>query len=218
MTSRTAFEEFKLRFNRLDTNFSADMSSFKFCALFNKAQFMYIDKLLMQEEANKETQSNLQTLLVDVIVSGVNYQNIYEVNLPDDWYWIKRLEVQDTKCKNILNCLLVQESNIGRLLQDENWRPDVEWEETIFTLGADKARVYVDNFQVSKPRIIYYRTPVLIDIQSGVNNIYGNLSTNVDPEWIDAITQQIIDLAVIIAASDIGDAQLFQSKAQLLKK
>lgn len=218
MKSKTAFDEFRLRLNRLDTNFSTEISPRKFCAIFNKAQFIWIDQKLEIEEGTKETQSDLQTLLSDIHTTGVQTDNIFNIQLPDNWYWIKRIEVKDTKCGNTLNCLMVQESNIGRLLQDENWRPDVEWEETIFTLGADNARVYVGNFSLTSPRIIYYRIPVLIDIKSDENNIYNLPSSNVDPEWVDAITHQIIDLAIMITASDIGDTQLFQTKAQLLKK
>lgn len=205
----------KLRFNRLDTNFSSELSPKVICALFNKAQFIWIDQRLQVEESTKEVQSDLQTLLVDKMLSGVQIQNVYNVALPNDWYWIKRIEVQDIKCKNTLNCLMVQESNVGRLLQDENSRPDVEWEETFFTLGADNARIYVDNFSVTNPRVIYYRIPQLIDIRTSENNIYGLPSADVDPQWIDSITHQIIDIAVLIASTDIGDMQLFQSKKQL---
>lgn len=217
MTSKTAFDKFKLRFNKLDTNFNFDLNSVKFCELFNKAQYMYISKLLETEDANKDIQRTLQSLLKDAEITGIQDDNKFIFDLPDNWFWVKRVTavVKGKTCTSYLNCLPVAESNIGRLLQNENWKPSVEWEETIYSVGDGKLRIYVDNFRIIQAKVVYYREPVKIDIKSGDNNIYGLPSQDIDPEWNDSVVEDIIDLAVIIASSDVTDVNNFQSKLQL---
>lgn len=215
MTSKTAYKKFKLRFNRLDSNFSDEISTKDFCEVFNKAQYHYLNNLLAKEETNKETQTDLQVLLRDSKITGILEDNKFLVPLPDNWYWIKRVSCKDTKCENTLNCILIQESNVGRLLQNDNWRPSVEWEETFFTLGNHHLRIYVDNFRIKDIQVVYYKEPIKIDIKSGLDNIEGILSQDVDPEWTDNIVEQIIDLAVLITSSDLSDNNNFSSKAQL---
>ena len=220
MTSKNVYDYFRLQFNKLDTNYSQELSSAYVCALFNKAQYKFIDANTDKEEATKMIQSDLQSLLAVSILTGVHIRNVCEVVLPDDWYYIKRVSAIDAQCGNTLSCLLVQEGNIGRLLQNSNKSPSVEWEETIYTLGADNLRIYVDNFSIKEVECIYYKDPVHIDIQNNINgglNFYGLPSANVDPLWIDAIVHKIIDIAVLLAATDEGDVQLFQIKSQLLK-
>jgi hypothetical protein len=217
MTSRTAYKKFKLRLNRLDTNFEQNILEDVFCEIFNKAQIKFINRLVDQEDNNKDNQTNLQVLLKDETLKGVNKGNLFLVDLPKDWFWVKRLSATDTVCGNTLNCLLVQESNVGRLLQNTNWKPSVEWEETIYTLGGDKLRIYTDNFNLKDCNIIYYKEPRKIDIKTGEDNIEGNPSQDIDPEFSDNIVEEILDLAVLIATSDIADEVNFSSKAQLLK-
>jgi len=215
MTSKTAFSKFKIRFNKLDTNFSDELSEKVFCELFNKAQIHYVNRLLDVEGVTKDNQSILQQILKESKLTGIHQENVYLVNIPDDWNWIIRVNVVDTKCENTLNCLLVQESNVGRLLQNDNWKPSVEWEETIYTLGDNKLRIYTDNFRLKECNLVYYRNPIKIDIKTGRDNIDNLPSQDVNPEWNDSIVEEIIDLAVLIASTDVSDSNNFSSKAQL---
>ena len=215
MTSKTAFAKFKLRFNKLDTNFSDELSEKIFCELFNKAQIHFVNKLLDTEAANKDNSSILQQILKNVKLTGIHQDNIYLVDIPEDWNWIIRVSCIDTKCNNTLNCLLVQEGNVGRLLQNENWKPSVEWEETIYTYGDNKLRIYLDNFRLKECNLVYYRNPIAIDIKTGKHNINDLPSTDINPEWADSIVEDIIDLAVLIASTDVSDNNNFQAKGQL---
>lgn len=216
MTSKTAYDKFKLRFNKLDTNFSIELTELKFCELFNKAQYHFIDQLLKIESSTKENQKDLQQLLVDVNLTGVHSSNKYEVDLPDDWYWVVRANaIASNECGNVLNCILVDETIVNKLYQNSNWKPSLEWEETFFTIGANKVRIYTDDFRLKSCNLVYYREPIKIDIKTGEKNIYGEMSKDVNPEWNDSIVEEIIDLAVLIATTDTMDNGLFQAKSQL---
>ena len=215
MTTKTAYKEFKLRFNKLDTNFSIELEEDKFCALFNKAQNHYVKNLLKTEAANKTTEAILQILLSENSFTGIHVNNVYLVDLPKDYLWVVRLSCKDTICKNILNCRLVSESSVNNLYQNPNWKPSVEWEETFYTIGNDKIRIYLDNFRLESCNLVYYKEPAKVDIKTGSNNIYGLPSQDVNPIWDETITQEIIDLAVLLASSDVSDTNNFTSKSQL---
>lgn len=218
MTSKTAYKKFKLRINRLDTNYSDNISEKDFCELFNKAQFHFVNDLLRQEEKDKITQTDLQTLLKDAELTGIHNSLFYEVEMPDDWYYVVRVSCIDNQCGLLINCILVQESNINRLLQDANWQPSIYWQETIFTLGNDNLRIYNvgdEGFEIKNTFLTYYRIPVKIDIKTPENNIDGLESEDIDPEWYDSIAERIIDLAVLIGSSDMDNTSNFQSKTQL---
>jgi hypothetical protein len=215
MDSKTAYRKFKLRLNKLDTNFSQHIDEKKFCELFNKAQYHYISSLVKSENVNKDNIHKLQQLVVDKDLVGSTQDNIYVVDLPTDWYWVIRVSCIDDKCKNTLNCILVQEGNVNRLLQLDGWKPSVEWEETIFTIGDNKLRIFTGDFGIQSCNLVYYREPIKIDIETGENNIYGVTSEDVNPEWSDDITEEIIDLAILIASTDISDTTLFQTKGQI---
>lgn len=215
MNTKTAYKEFLLRFNKLDTNFSTEIDEKKFCALFNKAQNHYVKNLLKNESSNKVVENTLQLLLESSILNGIHSNDIYLVDLPKDFLWSIRVSCQDTKCKNTLNCRLVNESSVNNLLQNPNWKPSVEWEETFYTLGKDQLRIYLDNFRVENCNLVYYKEPPKVDIKTGLKNIYDLDSQDVNPIWKETITEEIIDIAVLIASSDVSDVANFTSKSQL---
>lgn len=91
---------------------------------------------------------------------------------------------------------LVKHSDITTLLQNSNYRPSFEYQETIVDISSDELHYYTDGtFTIKKVYLSYIRYPKDIDI-AGYVNFDGEDSTDVACELEDYLEDELIDIAI----------------------
>lgn len=104
------------------------------------------------------------------------------------------------ECKeNIIwvNHSLTKHRDVSTLLNNSNYKPSFEWQETFSTMSDGKIEVYTDGtFEPSKIYISYIRYPKYIDSE-GYEKIDGSFSKNQNSEFPDYLEEELLDLAVI---------------------
>jgi hypothetical protein len=106
-----------------------------------------------------------------------------------------------------------KEEEINRLLSDDNWKPSLEWAESIVTISGKKLKVYGD-FNINKIELLYYRVPTLVNMEDGYSDEFGNLNVNINPEFQESSLIEILTMAVNQLASDNGDSFRYQTSGQ----
>lgn len=91
---------------------------------------------------------------------------------------------------------LVKHSDITTLLQNSNYIPSFEYQETIVDISSDELHYYTDGtFTPKKVYLSYIRYPKEIDLE-GYVHFDGTDSTNVDCELEDYLEDELLDLTV----------------------
>ncbi len=213
MTVAECYQYAQSRLNKLSSNFAENLPKYQFVQAFNAMQILWVESRFKVDETNivrtDEIQQLLKTLILKPKKTGSNY---YEITLPEDYLHYKR-SVSFAPCE-IFNHL-VKEGDINRLLQDEFWKPSLEWEETICTIAGDKLRVYVDDFTLKSVELHYYRSPVSINMADSFVDVNGNQTTNIDPEFKNSSLIEILNFTCQLLASDTTDQWNYQTLLNL---
>jgi len=102
-------------------------------------------------------------------------------------------------CKNrivVCNPDLVKHADIQLLLNNTNFRPSFEYQETIIDISTDELHVYTDGtFTPSRIFTTYIRYPREID-KEGYVHFDGTDSINSNSEFEDYLEDELLDLAV----------------------
>lgn len=201
------------RLNKGLTNKGDNIPKWRFVSAFNSQQLLWLDDRIKLDETNTLRKDEIEHLLVTKTnlvptLAGTNY---YELSLPQDYYRYKR-STSLVPCE-IAN-RLVKEGNINTLLLDTNWKPSVEWGETLCTLVGKKLRIYVDNFTISGVNFVYYRQPVKVNMEDGFSDINGITNTNIDSEFEGSSLIEILDVTCELLASDNQDQWNLQTSTQ----
>lgn len=102
-------------------------------------------------------------------------------------------------CKNrviICNPDLVKHADIPLLLNNTNFRPSFEYQETIIDIASDELQIYTDGtFTPTKLYLTYIRYPQEID-KTGYVHFDGTDSIDQNSEFEDYLKDELLDLAV----------------------
>lgn len=217
----------KQRLNKLASNDYDNLEAWQIIEAFNKAQIEWVRRQLHAnnifkegDEGSKRRIDDLQILLVELPITGLNRDKYFESNLlPADYLEYKKLST-DAKSEccpaDSMTVYLVEEANTANLLVDEFRKPSFEWGETFCTIMGNRIKIYHDNlFTIVNPILTYYRKPVYIEITGSVNPYTGTTSTtDVICEFKDDITEVLIDETVSILAGDIESVNQFGRGSQ----
>ena len=184
--------------NKNDTNEGVNITPGHFVLLFNAEMLSWLAEELKKDEDNIDV--NLIELLYlsdfPVLSSGVADKKLkfIEFSLPVDFFQVYGgYSFADRgECKD--NIIWLWERKPGDTIavrSDEGSKPSFDYQEAPFTTGADKMKVYFDDFVIKKTYINYYRTPNNIDIE-GYIHFNGDPSTNIDTELDDFNALQIL--------------------------
>ena len=221
MNIKTAYLYLVDKLNKLSSNFSQNLPYQVAARAINEAQYYWLDERLKTEEINKTVQRETQFLVVPSIPLVDSETDSYiEYKLPDDYYHYSMLDVVaiNGSCKFTLNVNLIENSNVSTYLQDEMTKPDYDWEQSFCTVRHGKLAFYKDqtpNYGIDSLVLFYYRKPKLVDIASGHLNETGLLSTDVDLEFSESSSYEILNIAAKILAGNINDQGRFQYNEQL---
>lgn len=188
----------------LDTNSNnqVDLDKSRFILFFNKSQSNYQEALLRNldsSDAIQKAQKLLETITIKADSSSTRER--FRFKLPDNF--MKREDIINIvaskgSCTSTIEYLSeVKASNISYMLIDENTRPSFEFRESLYIPQSDYIDVYSDgSFSISSIDLVYYRSANPVDIE-GYENEFGNASRNINPEWSDTETYEILDQLVL---------------------
>lgn len=101
-------------------------------------------------------------------------------------------------CKNHVvytNGDLVKHADITTLLQNDNYKPSFEYQETIVDISYSELHYYTDgSFTPKKIYLSYIRYPIEIDLE-GYVHLDGTDSTTVDSELEEYLEDELLNLA-----------------------
>lgn len=118
------------------------------------------------------------------------------------------------RCKNRMiwiNRDLAKHGDIQFILNNENYKPSFEYQETFNFLSTDEISIFTDGtFIPTKIYIMYMRYPQYID-KEGYINFDGNESVNSDCELEEYLEDELLDLTVQNLAMYTENAPAVQS-------
>jgi hypothetical protein len=218
MNNTTLQLKIKQRLNKLASNDYDNFECWQIVEAFNKAQIQWVRRQLIGMNAEKQGDEqttrkidDLQNLLKEIPVD-LYPKNLYQETdlFPSDYLQFKRINANARKecCENpadITVTYLAEEQNVPVFLQDFLRRPSFEWGETFCTMMGDRIRIYNNNdFEVVNCHLMYYRNPVMIQIEGCTDPYTLQVSANnVICEFADNIVEVLIDETVQILAGDI---------------
>ena len=221
MLNSTIVIKVKQRINKLDSQDYDNIECWQVVESFNKAQVEWtrrqlhgINQVREGDEQSTRRKDDLQVLLNTYALTLLDKEYYYSGSLPAEYLQWKRVDVYANKdcCeKRRMTVYLAEEGNLNQLLRDDNKKPNFLWAETFATLKGDSVNIYTNNdFHVQTANLIYYRQPIMIQIQGCVDP-YTNIESpvNVLCEFKDDIIELIIDEAVAILAGDIESSNQF---------
>lgn len=222
MDVRLLHTKVKIRLNKLDSGDYDSIPCYLINEAYNKAQKEWcrrqihgINQTRESSEQTKQKVNDLQILLTQKTIKGVNYGSFYETELlPSD---ILRFEGVQAKAKTkectkgkSITVRFIEEGNVNTWLSDWSKKPSFEWAETFNTVLSNKCRIYTGgDFEIMESVITYYRQPKDISIE-GCEDIFGKKHGNINPEFADDIVELIIDETVTILAGDIESLNVMQ--------
>ena len=200
MTSLEAYESYLSLVNKNSTNSNVKIPKGRFVQMFNREAKRLLQERLRQE-ASIDDKNELEFLLfTDIPLTKVRDTVRYsEFVLPTDNFKYETsysLASKNDVKNRVLHNWDFKDKNTEVLLQDENYNPSFEFEETLVKLSSGKLLVYKSNFNVDEVYATYYKNPQDIDIR-GYIKLDGIDSINLDPQFPDRITDQIISRCAI---------------------
>lgn len=147
---------------------------------------------------------NYHELDLTEIDKDKNYLNQWSASLgsinPKYMFYIDSYVLADKgRCKNKrirVNSDLVKHADIQVLLDNDNYKPSFEYEETFNIITSDEIVIFTDGtFTPTKIYLSYIRYPKKID-KAGYVNFDGSASIDQNCELVDYLEDELLDLTV----------------------
>jgi hypothetical protein len=210
MTITDCYQYIQDRINALSTNYGDNVPKHIFVRTFNAAQTTWVEERCKISSSNIIRTDEIDPLSTTYEFEPVKKEGYWEGSLPDNYYHFRRA-IGFTPCQLFL--YLKKEEEINRLLSDDNWKPSLEWAESIVTVSGKKLKVYGD-FNIDKVELLYYRVPNLVNMEDGYSDEFGNPNVNINPEFQESSLIEILTMTVNQLAADNGDSFRYQTSGQ----
>ena len=195
------------RLNSLSTNSGDNIPKHIFVRTFNAIQDVWVENRYKLNSSNTLRDDELQSILLDVELNPTKDEGFWRVEIPTNYYHFKRA-IAYTPCEIFL--YKKKEDEVNRLLNDENWKPSLEWQESFCTIMGNTLRVYGD-FSIDNIRFLYYRKPNPINMADGFVDELGEPTVDIDPEFQNSSLIEILNQTCMLLASDTSDQFRFQT-------
>jgi hypothetical protein len=218
MNNATIQIKIKERLNKLDSLDYDNLECWQIVEAFNKAQIEWCRRQLHGgniykegDEMSKRRVDDLQILLRELLLTGVNTDTYFEAqNFPTNYLEFKRISVDATQecCPEPtpVTVYLAEEANVNLILRDPLKKPDYAWRETFCTMIDNNIRIYKTDFNIVDPILTYYKKPRNIEILNCVDPYTGTISAvDIISEFKDDIVELIIDETASVLAGDINE-------------
>lgn len=225
MNNQTLLIKHKERLNKLASFDYDNIEDWQIIESFNKAQLEFSRREARKGEDSKQTIEDINILLVDAPLKGVNETSYYEsVSLPTNFLSYKRVsfkgKVPECEEARPFKVYLAEEANKDDLYRDPERTPSFEWAETFVTLIGNKIRIHTNNkFFVKEPVLTYYRKPKPIKIIGVVDPATGQVSSSEQEcEFKEDLIENLIEESCMILAGDIESMIQVQRAAQNIQR
>lgn len=151
---------------------------------------------------------------------------IYEFKLSDLAYTYRhflRAKVKVTDCSDLFRTKVATHGDLNHFLTSSVWKPSTKWKRAILTFGESSANnapsIFVHtngDFTVEGLYLDYLRAPAEVSI-GGYNDINGDPKSKVEIDLPDEYHEQIIDIAVKLAAAVIENTLGYQLAENQIK-
>lgn len=229
--------DFKIKVNKIDSQQFAGLLVPQIDWLLNEAQEIFIKTRLginnIYQKGLESSQKRIEDLRPLVVKSAIQTASsldsvTYTAPLPSNYLYYLRSKANATKgeCKGELSIIIVQHDDLTNVLASQFYSPNFEWLETSAVFGPNELYVYSDGtFSIDTVTLEYVRKPVRMAYPSGYEN--GSyelpdgsvLSTDQDSDFANNMfaAREIVDIAVMLATTNIADArvELFQNKLKI---
>lgn len=220
MTTQTAFDKYQIKVNKNLSTGSVAIDRGRFVLLFNEASNKLIEYIL--DKKNEDDIRYIQKILVTDYSLNISEYNreYYKFNLPKDYFDFSNASAIASKqsCKNKKIFLFeVKDDDKNEFLQDEFNKPSFEARESLFNITSDTIKVYVDDFEIEKLNISYYRYPTQIKLLNE-EDPESDFDNNFNPEFDDKFVDRILSIATGEFQLNIENSKFQADKARAIQK
>lgn len=217
---------FKLKLDKLDTNKKVNIEIPQYILYLNSAQMRVVNRKLDGTNPKaigfEQDQKRIQELKpismpMESISATVVNDNLYTVDLSLLTEKLLRVvrsqsEGHTKECtdKAVLNNVELPSNDMNYILNDSYNKPDFNWREVPVNYKQNSMYIYSDgNIIIDNCNIEYLRYPRTID-KAGYTKFDGSASVDSNCEFDIAMSDEIIDEAVLLASVAMGDQFLTQ--------
>lgn len=215
------YKQFLLQVNKNDTNTNTNYPKGIFILLFNEQKRQWLDDKVKNKE-DSDYIEDLQILLETntFLIKDSEYSNRVDFKLPNNFF--RRATsysiASKNNCKNItiINWFF-KPKNKNVLLQNDDYNPSFEYQETLAELNNNKLSVYKSDFNIDSAYLDYYREPLDLDIE-GYIHIDGTKSKDIEIDLDKKNIEEIITRTALYAVRNAESVEqmqiLFQQQQQ----
>lgn len=207
MNIERVYRKFTDRVNILSSGNGQSVGGVRqFVDTFNEAQYSILREALAADEATDLHQEVMAYYFSEAEPNGIESQRYTEYVLPEDFEHLKSLWVTAKgSCDVQLHAHQRRLTEAPSLYRDSLYEPNLAFEQTFFTVGNGKVRVYRKGFSTNVV-IYYYKKPRLVDM-AGYQSL-GSGSQNIDPEIEGRHLEEVLDRAARIHLRNVGDQRV----------
>jgi len=213
-------ERYQNKSEKNGTNDGITTDNYRFCLLYNEAENKFLT-LQLQNRGIDDVRYIQKFLILNYkipYISPTTDNTLFDFKLPDNYFDLADVTAKAKKaeCQTKLYLFELQTENLNEILQDEFSKPSFEWQESFYTVNADKLSVYATDFTVEEIQLNYYRYPSQLKLIDENNPESGFDSTSII-EWDDKSLDDIISMMVM--GLDINENNpRFQVQAARIQK
>jgi len=195
-TSTEVYKLFLLKINRNDTNSDIDINRGEFVLLYNEQKDVWLKQQINAKESNISSQDLNEVQVKHLSLTKLTDATDYSVfALPENFFsYISSYTTasQGVCGGKIIRNYPIKPMNENMLLENSNYEPSFEFEETIVDLSNNKLFVYKKDFEIEEVFFNYYREVGKIDL-AGYRKLDGDMSTNIDPDISSIYINEILN-------------------------
>jgi hypothetical protein len=233
MTIQEMHYDFKLKYDRVNSSSKEDFNPAEIDWFLNRAQDLVVRTRYSGNNPNRTSFEQNQKRIDDLkaihikfpdqpLVDLINHGGIYELELSSlkyEYWFLTNASVTliNDDCKTRVKLKSMQSDDYEELIRDPFDKPSnssVPYNFGKGTNGGSSIYIYSGDLLLNQCRIEYLKKPVRMTI-GGYTYIDGTDSTITNCELSDHIHPEIVDAAVFLAMSSIGDSQVSLSAQKL---
>lgn len=226
---RWIHKEFKLRYNKIDSNHKRDLPPAFIDDIANESLIDYVEipfsankakKYKIPFDATQQKRDMLRTLIEPITIdtrTGTEC-NTWLARLPDDYFHPVRSYYADEDCDECkpYNIEVVQYDDLNSILTDDYRKPSKRWRRLVATVKQEDIVIHTDGLiQPLEIFLEYIRCPAKVfiggydtlDYIEGDQNAPSASSTPIDPDIPDKYCSFLVDLMVQNASRPLYDPQ-----------
>lgn len=182
--------------NGINDNLTTD--NYRFCLNFNESQNKFLT-LHLQNRGVDDIRYIQKFLVLDKELSLKDKkENKANFEVPTDYFDFSsaRAKAKKDNCSDYLELIEFHIEDLNEKLYNEYTKPSFEYRESICTVNSDLLSVYLDDFEVEKVLLNYYRYPNQIGLVDA-DDPESPFNAAKTIEWDDKSLDDIISIMVM---------------------